>query len=172
MARIAATSRDDRSRLEPPSVPFCGAARCPLRGWRSPVAGAGRPSWSLGVAGCRVSAVQVQGLIVPLYVQTRARLALALCTPGYAVSRRCPPVAAYRLDCLATVGELLEAPEDPSPAHSGNRDEFAYGDSLRGRGGKRGPEYGIRICALLGYVFNVDRTGVRLVGVCLLGCRT
>jgi hypothetical protein len=56
MARIAATSRDDRSRLEPPSVPFCGVLCCPPRGWLSPVAGTVRLSWPLGVAGCRVSA--------------------------------------------------------------------------------------------------------------------
>ena len=56
---------------------------------------------------------------MPLYVQTRARLALALCTPGYAVSRRCPPVAAYstgmsrrwvfwRLKQLADRGEAVQ----------------------------------------------------------------
>jgi hypothetical protein len=78
-------------------------------------------------------------------------------------------VAAYRLDRFATVGELLEAPEDPSSAHSGTRDEFAYRDSFRGRRGKRGPEYGIRICAFLGYVFDV---GAWLAGGCFLGCCT
>ena len=41
-------------------------------------------------------------------------------------------MAAYRLDCLAAFGELLEAPEDPSSAHAGNGDEFAYRNSLRG----------------------------------------
>jgi hypothetical protein len=56
MARIAATSREDRSRLEPPRVPFRGAARRPSRRWLSSAVDAGRPSWSLGVTGCWVSA--------------------------------------------------------------------------------------------------------------------
>ena len=55
MARIAATSRDDRSRLEPPSVPFCGITCCPSRGCVSAVAGVGRLSRSPGVAGLWVS---------------------------------------------------------------------------------------------------------------------
>ena len=80
-------------------------------------------------------------------------------------------MATYRLDRFATVGELLEAPEDPSSAHSGYRDKFAYGDSFQERFGKRRPEYRIRICAFLSYVLDVDLTGRRLIGVCPLGCR-
>ena len=56
MARIAATSRDDRSRLEPPSVPFCGSACRPPRDWLAPVARANSPSSPPGAPGYLVSA--------------------------------------------------------------------------------------------------------------------
>ena len=89
--------------------------------------------------------MQVHERTVPLYVQTRARLALALCTHGYGQSRRCPPVAAHGLDGLALGGELAQPVENPPSAHPGNRDELADGNALRGRTGKRVTQDAVRI---------------------------